>query len=59
MFKTDIRKFQLKIAFGKVRACRICIWKESGKGTVVRWVGKEFKTINLTIKQRIKELISK
>jgi hypothetical protein len=59
MFKTDIRKFQLKIAFGKVRACRICIWNESGKGSVVRWTGDNFKTITLTLKQRLKEFLKK
>lgn len=59
MFKTDIRKFQLKIALGKVRVCRICTWKLSGKGPVVRWDGERFKMVALTLKERIKEFISK
>jgi hypothetical protein len=59
MFKTDTRKFQLKIAFGKVRGCRICIWKESSNGSVVRWTGKDFKTITLSLKERLKELLTK
>jgi hypothetical protein len=59
MFKKDTRKFQLAIALGKVRRCRICVHKESGKGTVVRWDGKNFKTITLTFKERLKELFFK
>lgn len=57
MFKKDSRVFQLKIALKRVRRCKICCHKESGKGSVVRWNGKEFKTVTLTFKQRLKELI--
>jgi len=59
MFKTDIRKFQLKIALGKVRVCRVCTWKKSGKGPVVRWDGSAFKMVSLSTKERVKEFISK
>ena len=59
MFKTDSRKFQLKIALGKVRRCRMCLWQESSRGPVTRWQGTDFKNVHLTIKQRIKEFISK
>ena len=55
MFKKDSRKFQLKIALGRVRRCKICCHKESGKGPVVRWDGKEFKVVKLTFIQRLKE----
>lgn len=55
MFKKDSRKFQLAIALGRVRRCKICCHKESGKGTVVRWDGKEFKIVKLTLIQRLKE----
>lgn len=57
MFKKDIRKFQLKIALGKVRRCKICCHRESGRGKVVRWTGDDFKLVQLTFKQRIKELL--
>ena len=59
LFKTDSRKFQLKIAFGKVRRCRFCLWKESSKGPVCRWTGKDFKNVTLTFKQRVKEFLKK
>lgn len=59
MFKTDSRKFQLKIALGKIRTCRICTFKRSGKGPVTRWDGKDFKNVTLTFKQRIKEFFAK
>lgn len=59
MFKKDIRKFQLPISYGKVRRCRICIHKESGKGSVVRWIDTDFKVVTLTLKQRLKELLNK
>ena len=58
MFKKDSRKYQLPIALGKVRKCKICSHIESGKGTVVRWDGSDFKVVKLTFKQRLKELIS-
>jgi hypothetical protein len=57
MFKKDSRKFQLKIALGKVRRCKICCHKESGKGGVVRWNGSKFEIVTLTFKQRLKELL--
>lgn len=59
MFKRDIRVFQLPIAYGKVRRCRLCVHKESGKGGVVRWTGEDFKVVTLTWKQRLKELFNK
>ena len=59
MFNTDSRKFQLKIALGKVRRCRACLWKESGKGPVCRWSGTSFTSVTLSLKQRIKEFIKK
>ena len=59
MFKTDIRSYTIPEAQKKVRRCRICVHKESGKGSVVRWTGKEFETKVLSWKERIKELISK
>jgi len=58
MFKTDRRKFQLKIALGKVRNCKICSHKES-RHEVVRYnfnINK-FEIVKLTWKQRLKELI--
>ena len=54
MFKKDIRKFQLKIALGRVRRCRICVFKEPEP--VVRWVDNDFKLVTRTLKQKIKEL---
>jgi hypothetical protein len=57
MFKKDIRKFQLKIALGRVRRCKVCCHKESGKGSVVRWIDNDFKVVTLTLKQRLKELL--
>lgn len=59
MFKTDTRKFQLKIALGKVRVCRICTFVKSGKGSVTRWNGKDFQNVTLTFKERIKEFFTK
>ena len=56
MFKKDHRKFQLKIALGKVRNCKICSWKDS-KNEVVRWDGTKFQTVKLTLWQRMMELI--
>jgi hypothetical protein len=58
MFKTDRRKFQLKIALGKVRNCKICSHKES-RHEVVRYNFdiKKFEIVKLTWKQRLKELI--
>ena len=57
MFKKDIRVFQLKIALGRVRRCKVCCYKESSKGTVVRWNGTDFKILTLTLKERLKELL--
>ena len=56
MFKKDNRKFQLSIALGKVRNCKICCWKES-RNTVVRYNGTKFEIVKLTLWQRIKELL--
>ncbi len=59
MFKTDIRKYTIPEAQKKVRKCRICTFKESGKGRVVRWNGTDFELRELSLMDRIKELISK
>jgi len=59
MFKTDIRKYQLKTAMGKVMSCRLCIWKESGRGSVVRWRVNDFEIVNLSFIDRIKEFLKK
>ena len=59
MFKTDIRKYTIPEAKKKVRKCRICTFKESGKGRVVRWNGADFDIKQLSLKDRLKELISK
>ena len=60
MFKKDSRKFQLPIALGTVRNCRVCIWNGSSNGsTVVRWQGGQFNLVQLTLKERLKELFSK
>ena len=62
MYKKDRRKFQLPIAKGRVRSCRICTWKLSANGNrVVRYnfVTNKFELVVLTFKQRLKELFSK
>jgi hypothetical protein len=60
MFKKDIRKFQLPIALGRVRNCRVCIWKDSSDDKkVVRWQSEQFNLVQLTLKERLKELFSK
>jgi hypothetical protein len=60
MFKKDSRKFQLPIALGKVRNCRVCVWKDSANGNkVVRWRDGKFFVIELKLKERLKELFSK
>ena len=60
MFKKDSRKFQLPIALGTVRNCRVCVWKDSSNGNkVVRWQDGKFNLVQLTLKQRLKELFSK
>ena len=59
MFKTDIRSYTIPEAQKKVRRCRLCINKESRKGSVVRWAGNGFETKTLNWKQRMKELLSK
>jgi hypothetical protein len=60
MFKKDNRKFQLPVALGKARNCRMCIWKDSSNGnTVVRWQSGTFNLVQLTFKQRLKELLNK
>lgn len=59
MYKTDSRKFTLPTAFKKVRKCRLCVYKESGRGSVVRWNGKDFEIVTLTFKQRIIEFLNK
>jgi len=60
MFKKDSRKFQLPIALGTVRNCRVCVWKDSSNGNkVVRWQSGQFNLVQLTLKERLKELFSK
>lgn len=55
MFKKDTRKFQLKIALGKVRNCKICNWKDS-RETVVRYRDNKFQIVKLSFLERVKEL---
>ena len=60
MYKTDRRKFKLKVALGKVRNCRICTHMES-KASVTRYnfdINK-FEIVKLNWKQRLKEFFSK
>jgi hypothetical protein len=59
MYKTDRRKFKLKVALGKVRNCRICVHKES-KESVTRYnfTINKFEIVKLTWKQRLKEFVS-
>jgi hypothetical protein len=59
MYKTDKRKYTIPEAKKKIRKCRICTFKESGIGKVVRWNGTDFELRKLSIWDRIKELISK
>ena len=60
MFKKDNRKFQLKIALGKVRNCRVCVWKDSSDNkAVVRWQDGRFNLVKLSFRERLKELFSK
>ena len=59
MFKTDIRKYTIPEAKKKVRKCRLCVNKESRKGSVVRWIDTDFKIVTLTFKQRLKEFFAK
>jgi len=56
MFKKDRRKFQLKIALGKVRNCKICSHKES-REPVIRYnfTTNNFEIVKLTWKQRLME----
>lgn len=62
MYKKDRRKFQLPIAKGRVRVCRICTWKNTANNNrVVRYnfTTNKFDIVTLTFKQRLKELFSK
>ncbi len=59
MFKTDIRKYTIPEAKKKVRRCRLCVDKESRKGSVVRRIDTDFKIVTLTFKQRLKEFFAK
>lgn len=59
MFKTDIRKYTIPEAKKKVRRCRLCVDKESRRGSVVRWIDTDFKILTLTFKQRLKEFFAK
>lgn len=61
MFKKDRRKYQIATAMGKVRSCRICVWKNSANGVkVVRYNfnTNKFELVVLTFKQRLKEFFS-
>ena len=61
MFKKDRRKFQLPIAKGRVRNCRICTWKNTANNTrVVRYnfTTNKFDIVVLTLRQRIKEFFT-
>ena len=58
MFKTDARKYTIPEAQKKIRKCRICTFKES-RNTVVRYNGSKFEQKKLTLKERLKEFISK
>ena len=58
MYPKDRRKFQLPVALGRARCCRICIWKASANGNkVVRYNFQinKFELVILTFKQRLKE----
>lgn len=53
MYAKDSRKFQLPIAFGKVRDCRFCVYKR--KDPVVRWQNNKFILLTRTKIEKIKE----
>jgi hypothetical protein len=59
MFRTDRRKFKLKVALGKVRNCRICCHKAS-REPVVRYnfTTNKFEIVKLRLVERLKELLS-
>lgn len=57
MFKKNKMKFKLTTDKGRVRNCRICVFRES-KNTVVRNINSKFTLVNLTLTQRIKEFLS-
>jgi hypothetical protein len=57
MFKKNKMKFKLVTDKGRVRNCRICVFKEA-KNTVVRHRNGKFELVNLTLIQRIKEFLS-
>lgn len=62
MFNKDRRKFQLPVAKGRVRVCRVCTWKNTANGNkVVRYnfTVNKFELVILTFKQRLKELFGK
>lgn len=61
MFKKDRRKFQIPTSLGRIRSCRICVWKNSANSVkVVRYNfdTKKFELVVLTFKQRLKEFFS-
>jgi hypothetical protein len=57
---TKAKRFTIKSDLGKNRNCRVCTFKEA-KNKVVRWDSeiKQFKMVNLTLKERIKEFFKK
>jgi hypothetical protein len=62
MYIKDKRKFQLPVALGKARCCRICIWKASAnQNRVVRFnfQTNKFELVVLSFKQRLKELFKR
>lgn len=54
MFTKAVR-FTIPTDMGRNRVCRICTFKNS-KGMVVRWIDGKFRIVELTLKQRIKEI---
>lgn len=61
MFKKDRRKFQIPTSLGRIRSCRICVWKNSANGVKVaryNFSTNKFELVVLTFKQRLKEFFS-
>lgn len=53
LYQKDVRKFQLPIALGKVRCCRICVCRE--QDPVVRWRNDKFILLTRTKWEKIRE----
>ena len=61
MFKKDRRKYQIATSLGRIRSCRICVWKNSANGVKVaryNFSTNKFELVVLTFKQRLKEFFS-